>query len=152
MKRRQKKIPVHNLICTVISDRILIVARKKKSKYRGHRDNNYISERSTLMSPLFFRDKIKNVRDDKRFYRPDFLTGAILVDGRPAEFTLSERSRKGKKIPFKTTIIGFADEKRVKVCIRRRKRREELFRRNLAGKGKRVSRRRIYNEDSYIKC
>lgn len=128
------------------------MARKKKSRKRGHRDNGYISERISLMSPLFFREKVKNVRDDKRFYRPDFLTGAILVDGRPAEFQISERNKKGKKLPLKSTTLEFVNERRVKVCVRRRKRREELFRRNKIGKGKRVSKRRLYNEDSYIKC
>lgn len=128
------------------------MARRKKSKNRRHRDNNYISERNSLMSPLFFRNNIKNVRADKRFFRPDFLTGAILVDGRPAEFQLAERSKKGKLLPHKATVLEFVNEKRTLVCIRRKKRREELFRRNKIGKGKRVSKIRLFNEDSYIKC
>lgn len=111
---------------------------------------NIAKRRSLLGSPVFEDSKKVDPLDDRRRWRPD--RGIPLrVDGRFATYTLRKPKRSTKR-DLTIHRIGFYDPKRVMVCKRRKKRREELFKRGKIGKGRSVSRFRRMSEFSDVRC
>lgn len=132
----------------------------KKKKVKGrYRDSSHISKKlDRVISTKLVKDYVKkNVRrdnlldvEDNRRWRPDFLDYRHYLSG----MTVSYRDlAENLNLPFETaTRMRFENPFKAVVCVRRRRRRQELFRRKLIGKGVGVNKVRRWVEDSFISC
>lgn len=137
------------------------LGRRKSTRRRQKRDrdSSLISSRDLLISDLFKEDYYKRNRfkeslllsEDNRRFKPKLMP-LTLIDGRGVSYELRDRDEKHRSRRQTKAALAFVDPERVNVCIRRKRRREALFARNRAGRGKKVSERRIWKEDSYVKC
>lgn len=97
----------------------------------------------------------KEIRQDLRHLTKNpYLRKRVLRYGpkdKVARLYLQSRTKDGK--PYKATPrLGFRDAKRVEVCQRRAKRREQLFKMRKAGKGRRIRTKKTRNEYSHLRC
>ena len=111
------------------------------ARYRHYRPKK---RRLTLLDSPFI------IPDDKRFFKPTI--DPLTTDLTPERYVEKKPTKQpGKKKP-RRIWLSFAVPRKSPVCIRRKARREHLFRTRKIGRGKKVSsiRRRNYNSD--ISC
>lgn len=131
---------------------------KKRKRNKLRRKQRYVSHIAKVSHLLFSSPYIIRRRppeiigDDKRRFRPFKDDETKYRDGRSVQFTLSDRRNTPYLSKGTKAKITFHSSKRVTTCIRRRARRIALFAKGHAGYGKRVSKIRLRNRDSDIKC
>lgn len=140
------------------------MAKKYKRNHNKHsqRKEDYYSSRSIYdllrdftrvdyLNDSNIRFKSSNLNENKRKRK---VRGISKV----SVFTNSNKER--RSVYKRNTLVFRPDEERIrqeelrikKVCRDRKEKRESLFRIGKAGKGKRITKRKIYTEDSKIKC
>jgi len=124
--------------------------KNKRNKYkRGiQRDNNYITKlnKELLSSSFYFQDRKRWWQDRRRFQPEDkvydiYHKPSKIIAGSPDDTEKYYTNKLHFKSPFKETV-----------CLKRKARRLNLFRKGKVGKGKKVSERRKRNIFSNIKC
>lgn len=135
--------------------------RHIQQKTSVKRDANVITKRLALFvrSPEFNRlprrsiFHRKEVLDDKRRFTQRDVDTFLHLDGRAAKIKTGETRQ---NVPFQTLPAwerpAFENSRTVLVCIRRSRRRQELFRGGYAGKNKRIFGKRRWRPDSEIVC
>lgn len=113
------------------------------------RKRHYFAKRPLLLDSKVFKDSAL-IRDDRRRFRPDHGL-PLSVDGRSATTTVRSKDRLATK-GWSYEHVYFKNPKRVRVCKRRKVRKEVLFAKRKIGKGKRVTANRRYNELTQVRC
>lgn len=147
--------------------------RKKPLKGRRYRDvNANLSAVHRRISPPFgesdyykakekwkeYKNELikRRVKDklpiDRRFWRPDLMTGYYLLSGVLARNVATDRTKKGRRTDLMRSRLAFEFPFKTVVCVRRKIRREVLFATRGAGRGRRVKPLRRWVEDSFIRC
>lgn len=134
--------------------------KKKYNKYHKEwqRVPNEFTKIRDLLPLTILRDDERKIRkrsvlsdiEDNRRYRPFLFSGPMLSDGRRAEISYNDKVQQGYNRDRLTPM--FTEPEKTIVCIRRKERREALFRKNKIGKGKKVTPFRKFNENSKIIC
>jgi len=134
---------------------------RKKTRKKAQRVTNDNTKSSRLLRRIIKPSLIKKRRkryatdrlyDDGRAFKFEIVPQAYTTSGNRVSYRLSEPEQQ-RAFTDKTRFrIGFADPRRVTVCIRRKRRRKALFVKNKVGRGKRVSPVRRMSEFSKIKC
>lgn len=132
--------------------------RKKNNKKQSgiQRDNDYISRSDRLLdSILHFRERRDNgsLPDDNRRFNPARMHYLSKTDGTPARISVAPSTKKGT--PYRhpnSNRLMFLDARRVTVCVRRKQRRESLFKNRKIGSGKSIKSVRRLTPDSEIRC
>lgn len=124
---------------------------KRKHTYKpGQREASVFPKRRLLTRPQRYVNYITNTDDKRKF---DFgKKEALRIDGRKAEYILSDPPRIKKRYDRTKASIAFKDPNRIFICKRRKARREVLFSLRKIGKGKGSSKIRKMTEHSKIKC
>ena len=134
--------------------------KRKKARVRRQRVYQHITKPVRLLPSPFskapFRRRIpsEEIIDDRRRYLPSLAPLALYDDGRPVSYGLRDRTVRGR--PYRSLAyvrLGFVNPLRVRVCQRRKERRETLFRMQKIGRGKGAGRkRRRITAESSIRC
>lgn len=137
--------------------------RKKNFKNKGQRviinsrpTRSYrrLSENINLKNYYVFRDDSGYFRSikkpEKRIYRPDL----IIANKLRRKYNLEQEIKSRLSyIPNRLLALErFIDPRKMIICAGRKLRREVLFANNRVGKGRRVSDRRKYTEESKVRC
>lgn len=137
------------------------MARKKKGKKkrrRSQRGAHYTPRSDLLRSPLYPKIyqrraiKRQKLQEDLRVWRPRIDRDARRLDGKKVSYTLRDPKRKPYLSAGINARIGFKDPIKVETCIKRKRRRETLFKLRKIGKGKGVSKKRTFNRFSNVRC
>jgi len=123
---------------------------RKKTKKRRQRDVNSISKRRTLLPGRFrYKRNTRNlVVDDKRYFRPLMGDIALKDDGTSSRIIVSPKQKKRQT----KSKLEFASPRRTVVCHRRKRRREQLFKMKIIGRGKGGPKIRRRDRDSDVGC
>ncbi|AXL15474.1 hypothetical protein [Microviridae sp.] len=134
------------------------MARKKNSKKkrsRLQRNISPITRRKLLRSRVYdpFKRRKEPLTEDLRYFRPPIDRDYRLKDGRKVSYSLTAPKRKSKLKDPTLHRIGFSDPLNTQVCIKRKRRRETLFKLRKIGKGKSGSRKpKRLTDRSSIRC
>lgn len=99
------------------------------------------------------RRRSERIHNDRRYYRPETDNRYLTERGNTAVTALAPRTVENTRYRHPlANRIKFVSPERVSVCIRRKQRREVLFKSRSVGKGKTVTPIRRLTEDSKISC
>lgn len=120
---------------------------KKRKKGRSQRRKHPLRKPRRVLTPL----KKPDIGDGRVFrFKPDI--EPLRTDGRRVEYILSAPKKPTLRRDRTKDRIAFRNPKKVYVCKRRRERRRSLFSSGKIGKGRVVSKVRVRNANSDIKC
>lgn len=128
-------------------------ARKKAQKI-GQREKKIIRRIDKLLAEENYYQKYVRAglqQSDLRHWRPETDQSLRLLSGRRVSYH-QVPARKPFSKPKLTDRIGFTDPYNTPVCIRRKKRRETLFKLRKIGKGKSGPKKRRMSRTSNIRC
>lgn len=128
---------------------------KKRYKQRETKPLQHFTKRSLLFSsqksrklvrhPFHVKLNLQEIQD----YRKDYDQSPKTIFGTDATYRERIISKPFNKPRYATY---FDDPRRVVVCKRRTERRQVLFAKKKAGKGKKTTDKRNFNENSKIRC
>lgn len=140
---------------------------KKNKKLNSQREYHYNAKRKTLLRLHNKQKKQDVIRrsyhslpliSDQRFYNP-YPDTQYRVSGQRVNYTVRppRQQQQTKAINNYTrdrTLdrVSYTDPLRTTTCIRRRRRREILFKSGKAGKGKKIKTPRIMRDHSKVRC
>lgn len=128
--------------------------RKKKSRRAQRRKHYFPKRRKVVLRPPIGNRNLRYV-EDRRTYRPNWIDGHKLTDGRPAVYVATQvSSSDGRAIRLGFSKVGFKTPHRTIVCKRRKRRRRALFAKNIigAGRGSKGFAKRKLTEMSEVRC
>lgn len=141
---------------------------KKRKKRRNRRTKQRDTRAISKFGKLLFQDRIwrrneryrkkrsvrpsENLISDERRWNPTRHHAGLLASGVPGNVTIRPPRTKMAKGRSRYEKSYFTAPIGQMACQRRRRRRETLFRRNKIGKGKSVSRIRLRNQNTEVRC
>lgn len=131
----------------------------KKGSRRFQRGYQYNTRLDKLLKSPYLRNifaekplhKRIKLKEDLREWRPK-LQDLRKLDGTPVEYRLSRYRKKPYRRLGLEAKLAFDEPLKVNVCVKRKRRRETLFKLRRIGKGKGVSKKRIMKPESKVRC
>jgi hypothetical protein len=118
--------------------------KKRDKKPESQRELNTFAKRELLRDAIFRGPNLLEVEDRRRIKR--------LPEIRPKKINGVEAKIYEKHYPGGRYALKFDSPRDVVICMRRKKRRESLFKAGKIGKGRKVSPFRKYTEYSHVRC